>query len=377
MEKGARRTGKSAWEIAQLYTDAFRRRPRARSTSRTRRSSAARPTTSPSRSRSSRTSSSNGFTYRTSRRRLLRHRRSSRTTATSRGSTSRASRRASASTSARSGSPPTSRCGSSRRRASSGRWSGTARGARGFPGWHIECSAMAQKYLGDYFDIHCGGEDHIPVHHTNEIAQTEARVGTRLAELLDARLFPAAERRQDGEVGRRVPARAVADRPRLRSARVSLPVPDRRTTARSSTSRGTRWTPRPPALDRMRNGFFALPADARRAAADAALRRALHRRDQRRSQRAARARASRGKCCAATCRPRSSARRCCGSTTCSAWARRMAAARRKTCPTTFRRSPMRAPRARKAKHWAEADRLRARAAAAGLGDGRPGPTATG
>jgi cysteinyl-tRNA synthetase len=52
---------------------------------------------------------------------------------------------------------------------------------RGFPGWHIECSAMAQKYLGDYFDIHCGGEDHIPVHHTNEIAQTEARSGTRLA----------------------------------------------------------------------------------------------------------------------------------------------------------------------------------------------------
>ena len=52
---------------------------------------------------------------------------------------------------------------------------------KGFPGWHIECSAMAQRYLGDYFDIHCGGEDHISVHHTNEIAQTEARVGTRLA----------------------------------------------------------------------------------------------------------------------------------------------------------------------------------------------------
>ena len=51
----------------------------------------------------------------------------------------------------------------------------------GFPGWHIECSAMAQKYLGDYFDIHCGGEDHIPVHHTNEIAQTQARSDTRLA----------------------------------------------------------------------------------------------------------------------------------------------------------------------------------------------------
>jgi cysteinyl-tRNA synthetase len=54
---------------------------------------------------------------------------------------------------------------------------------KGFPGWHIECSAMAQKYLGDYFDIHCGGEDHIPVHHTNEIAQTEARVarGSRIS----------------------------------------------------------------------------------------------------------------------------------------------------------------------------------------------------
>ena len=51
----------------------------------------------------------------------------------------------------------------------------------GFPGWHIECSAMAGKYLGDWFDIHCGGEDHIPVHHTNEIAQTQARAGTHLA----------------------------------------------------------------------------------------------------------------------------------------------------------------------------------------------------
>jgi cysteinyl-tRNA synthetase len=52
---------------------------------------------------------------------------------------------------------------------------------RGFPGWHIECSAMAAQYLGTFFDIHCGGEDHIAVHHTNEIAQTEACYGTRLA----------------------------------------------------------------------------------------------------------------------------------------------------------------------------------------------------
>jgi len=44
----------------------------------------------------------------------------------------------------------------------------------GFPGWHIECSAMSSKYLGEQFDIHTGGEDHIPVHHTNEIAQSES-----------------------------------------------------------------------------------------------------------------------------------------------------------------------------------------------------------
>jgi cysteinyl-tRNA synthetase len=45
---------------------------------------------------------------------------------------------------------------------------------RGFPGWHIECSAMSTRYLGALFDIHIGGEDHVPVHHSNEIAQHEA-----------------------------------------------------------------------------------------------------------------------------------------------------------------------------------------------------------
>ena len=45
---------------------------------------------------------------------------------------------------------------------------------KGFPGWHIECSAMASKYLGEHFDIHTGGIDHISVHHTNELAQSEA-----------------------------------------------------------------------------------------------------------------------------------------------------------------------------------------------------------
>jgi len=51
----------------------------------------------------------------------------------------------------------------------------------GFPGWHIECSAMSRKYLGQPFDIHCGGVDHIPVHHENEIAQSEAAYGVKLA----------------------------------------------------------------------------------------------------------------------------------------------------------------------------------------------------
>lgn len=44
----------------------------------------------------------------------------------------------------------------------------------GYPGWHIECSVMSQKYLGTFFDIHSGGVDHIPIHHENEIAQNEA-----------------------------------------------------------------------------------------------------------------------------------------------------------------------------------------------------------
>lgn len=51
----------------------------------------------------------------------------------------------------------------------------------GFPGWHIECSAMAKKLLGQPLDIHTGGVDHIPVHHNNEIAQSEAAYGSELA----------------------------------------------------------------------------------------------------------------------------------------------------------------------------------------------------
>ncbi len=51
---------------------------------------------------------------------------------------------------------------------------------KGYPGWHIECSAMSMKYLGKHYDIHTGGVDHIQVHHTNEIAQSEAATGEKV-----------------------------------------------------------------------------------------------------------------------------------------------------------------------------------------------------
>ena len=47
----------------------------------------------------------------------------------------------------------------------------------GYPGWHIECSCISLKHLGEYLDIHCGGVDNIFPHHTNEIAQTESYIG--------------------------------------------------------------------------------------------------------------------------------------------------------------------------------------------------------
>ncbi|HSW85788.1 MAG TPA: cysteine--tRNA ligase [Candidatus Saccharimonadales bacterium] len=54
---------------------------------------------------------------------------------------------------------------------------------KGFPGWHIECSAMSLKYLGETLDIHTGGIDHVPVHHTNEIAQSQSATGKPLSRL--------------------------------------------------------------------------------------------------------------------------------------------------------------------------------------------------
>lgn len=50
---------------------------------------------------------------------------------------------------------------------------------RGYPGWHIECSAMSRSFLGEHMDIHCGGVDHKPIHHSNEIAQSECIIPTK------------------------------------------------------------------------------------------------------------------------------------------------------------------------------------------------------
>ena len=131
---------------------------------------------------------------------------------------------------------------------------------RGFPGWHIECSAMAQKYLGDYFDIHCGGEDHIPVHHTNEIAQTQARVGTRLANFWMHGYFLLMN---DAKM-----AKSAGEFLRVQSliARGYDPLVYRYLclTAHYRTQMSFSWEAMDAAataLDRMRNGFFALPDD--------------------------------------------------------------------------------------------------------------------
>ncbi len=179
MEKGARRTGKSAWEIAKLYTDAFLDDMKAlniedpailcRATDHI-----------PEQVAFIRDIEQKGYTYRTSDGVYF--------------DTSRQSDYGHLARLDKSGLEAGKRVdiGEKRHPTDFALWKLSPPGehrqmewespwGRGFPGWHIECSAMAQKYLGDFFDIHCGGEDHIPVHHTNEIAQTEARVGTRLA----------------------------------------------------------------------------------------------------------------------------------------------------------------------------------------------------
>jgi len=139
----------------------------------------------------------------------------------------------------------------------------------GFPGWHIECSAMAQKYLGDWFDIHCGGEDHIPVHHTNEIAQTEARVGTRLANFwMHGYFLLSNDAKMAKSAGEFLRIASLAERGYDPIAFRYLCL-----TGHYRSQLNFTWEALDAAqtgLDRMRLGFHALPADAA-AQADPAL----------------------------------------------------------------------------------------------------------
>ena len=131
----------------------------------------------------------------------------------------------------------------------------------GFPGWHIECSAMAEKYLGAYFDIHCGGEDHIPVHHTNEIAQTEARHGTRLANFwMHGYFLLANDAKMAKSAGEFLRLATLAERGYDPLAYRYLCL-----TGHYRTQLNFSWDALDAAqtgLDRMRQGFHALPIDA-------------------------------------------------------------------------------------------------------------------
>jgi len=179
MEKGSRRTGKSAWEIARIYTEAFLDDMRALNIELPQ--TLCRATDHiPEQIRFIADIERNGYTYRTSDGIYF--------------DTSKQPDYGYLARLDRAGLEAGKRVelGEKRHPTDFALWKFSPPGTKrqmewpspwgvGFPGWHIECSAMAQEYLGDFFDIHCGGEDHIPVHHTNEIAQTEARVGTRLA----------------------------------------------------------------------------------------------------------------------------------------------------------------------------------------------------
>ena len=179
MEKGSRRTGKSAWEIAELYTEEFRKDLR--------RLNILEPTIwcratdhIAEQIEAIRRIEERGFTYRTSdgiyfdTSKLEDYGYLARLDVAGLQAGSRidmGEKRHATDFALWKFSPP----GQKRQMEWDSPW------GVGFPGWHIECSAMSAKYLGEFFDIHCGGEDHITVHHSNEIAQAQACYGTRLA----------------------------------------------------------------------------------------------------------------------------------------------------------------------------------------------------
>lgn len=84
---------------------------------------------------------------------------------------------------------------------------------KGFPGWHIECTAMSTKYLGKQFDIHTGGLDHVDIHHNNEIAQTEAATGKKFVNYWMHNAFITIESQKISKsVGNEILLRNIIDR---------------------------------------------------------------------------------------------------------------------------------------------------------------------
>ena len=133
--------------------------------------------------------------------------------------------------------PAISCCGRRRKTASP---SGTRRSGTGRPGWHIECSVMAMKYLGETLDIHAGGVDLTFPHHENEIAQSEALTGKPFVAVLAARrAFLNVEGAEDVEIAGQFLHAARSAWPRaIRPKRCAICWPRCRI-ARSSTSRST------------------------------------------------------------------------------------------------------------------------------------------
>jgi cysteinyl-tRNA synthetase len=256
MEKGARRTGKSAWEIAQLYTEAFLEDMRALNIEEP--SILSRATDHiPEQIAFIADIEKNGYTYRTSDGIYF--------------DTSKQPDYGYLARLDKAGLDAGRRVdmGEKKRATDFALWKFSPPGGKrqmewespwgvGFPGWHIECSAMAQKYLGDYFDIHCGGEDHIPIHHTNEIAQTEARVGTRLANFwMHGYFLLANDAKMAKSAGEFLRLKSLTDRGYDPLAYRYLCL-----TAHYRSQLNFTWDAldaAATALDRLRNGFHALP----------------------------------------------------------------------------------------------------------------------
>ena len=82
----------------------------------------------------------------------------------------------------------------------------------GYPGWHLECSVMGMKYLGETFDIHGGGIDHIPIHHPNEIAQSEAATGKKFVNYwMHAEFITLNGKKMSKSLGNYITARELID----------------------------------------------------------------------------------------------------------------------------------------------------------------------